>query len=106
MTFDDGPSTRTDEVLAVLARENIKATFFVVGQTSETNLQRIRDIVNQGHTIAMHSYSHDYTKIYASVEAFLDDMYRVFSQIRDATGVAPTFFRFPGRSVNSYNYGI
>ena len=106
LTFDDGPSARTDEILAVLAKENIKATFFVVGQTGEANLRRMRDIAEQGHTIAMHSYSHNYTKIYASVEAFRDDMYRVFSQIRDVTGVTPTFFRFPGGSVNSYNYGI
>lgn len=106
LTFDDGPSERTDEILAVLARENIKATFFVVGQTSEANLQRMRDITDQGHTIAMHSYSHNYTKIYASVEAFLDDMYQIFNQIRDTTGVTPTFFRFPGGSVNSYDYGI
>ena len=106
LTFDDGPSARTDEILAVLARENIKATFFVVGQTSAANLQRMRDIAEQGHTIAMHSYSHNYTKIYASVEAFLDDMYQIFCQIRETTGVIPTFFRFPGGSINSYNYGI
>ena len=106
LTFDDGPSARTDEILAVLAKENIKATFFVVGQTSKANLQRMRDIVDQGHTIAMHSYSHNYKKIYASVEVFLDDMYKVFNQIRETTGVTPTFFRFPGGSVNSYNYGI
>ena len=68
LTFDDGPSARTDEILAVLDRENIKATFFVVGQTSEANLQRMRDIAEQGHTIAMHSYSHKYTRIYASVQ--------------------------------------
>ena len=106
LTFDDGPSARTDEILAVLARENIKATFFVVGQTSEVNLQRMRDIVDQGHTIAMHSYSHNYAKIYASVEAFVDDMYQIFDQIRETAGVPPTFFRFPGGSVNSYDYGI
>lgn len=106
LTFDDGPSPRTDEILATLAREEVKATFFVVGQTKEENLQRMRDIVDQGHTIAMHSYSHNYKKIYASVEAFLDDMYQIFVQIRDTTGVTPTFFRFPGGSVNAYNYGI
>ena len=106
LTFDDGPSMRTDEILAVLDRENIKATFFVVGQTSESNLQRMRDIIDQGHTIAMHSYSHDYVKIYASVEAFLDDMYQIFKQIQDTTGVVPTFFRFPGGSINSYDHGI
>lgn len=106
LTFDDGPSARTDEILAILEREKIKATFFVVGQTSAANLQRMRDIAEQGHTIAMHSYSHDYKKIYASVEGFLADMYQIFDQIRETTGVTPTFFRFPGGSVNSYNYGI
>lgn len=106
LTFDDGPSPRTDEILSTLAWEEVKATFFVVGQTKEENLQRMRDIVDQGHTIAMHSYSHNYKKIYTSVEAFLDDMYQIFVQIRDTTGVTPSFFRFPGGSVNAYNYGI
>ena len=62
--------------------------------------------VAAGHTLAIHSYSHDYKKIYASVEAYLEDFNQMFCQIYEATGVKPQIFRFPGGSVNSYNVGI
>ncbi len=103
LTFDDGPSARTDQILATLAEKDVRATFFVVGHSDEADLARMRQIVAQGHTVGMHSYSHDYGKIYASVDAFLDDFYRNFCQIREVTGVTPTAFRFPGGSVNGYN---
>lgn len=106
LTFDDGPSPRTDEILELLDREDIKATFFVVGQTDEANKQRMRDIVDRGHTLAMHTYSHSYKTIYSGVEPFLEDMYAIFTQIRETTGVTPSIFRFPGGSINSHNYGI
>lgn len=106
LTFDDGPSERTPEVLKVLREKDVKATFFVVGQTKEENLQYMRDIVAEGHTIGMHTYTHQYKTIYASVEAYLEDMYRIFTQIRDTTGVTPTVFRFAGGSVNAYNHAV
>ena len=106
LTFDDGPSARTDEILEILERQQVKATFFVVGKTDEISQQRMRSIVEQGHTLAMHSYSHDYKKIYASVEAYLDDMYQLFTLIRETTGQTPSVFRFPGGSINGYNNGV
>lgn len=106
LTFDDGPSGNTDVILQTLQEENVKATFFVVGTTDANNLARMRRIVQEGHTIGMHSYSHSYKKIYASVEAFLKDMYQVFNLIKDTTGVTPTCFRFPGGSINSYNKAV
>lgn len=106
LTFDDGPSSRTDEILAVLAEKNVKATFFVTGKSSQKDLDRMRRIVEEGHTIGMHSYSHIYTTIYASVEDFLGDFYKNFLQIREATGYSPTVFRCPGGSINGYNGGF
>lgn len=106
LTFDDGPSHNTDKILKTLAEQDVKATFFVTGKTSEADLERMRDIVAQGHAIGMHSYSHNYNKIYNSVEDFLDDMYLIYNQIKDTTGEAPVLFRFPGGSINSYNGGI
>ena len=106
LTFDDGPSYRTPEVLQILREENVKATFFVIGGDSEQRRQWMRDIVSEGHTLAMHTYTHEYTEIYESVEAYLEDMYRIFSLIKDATGVTPTHFRLPGGSVNGYNYAV
>lgn len=106
LTFDDGPSARTDEVLNILKNENVKATFFIVGRSGAASRDRLRAIANAGHTLGMHSWSHDYKTIYGSVEAFLTDMYEVFKLIRDETGTAPTYYRFPGGSTNSYDYGI
>lgn len=103
LTFDDGPSERTPEILDILDRYGIKATFFVVGKSDEQSKQWMREIVERGHTLAIHSYSHDYEKIYASLDAYLEDFNAMYQLILDATGVAPTIFRFPGGSVNSYN---
>jgi len=106
LTFDDGPSPRTPEILQILEEKDVKATFFVVGQTDEESYQWMRDIVNSGHTLGMHTYSHKYNVIYDSVESYLDDMYKIFSQIKEVTGTTPTVFRFAGGSVNAYNTGI
>ena len=106
LTFDDGPSDRTDEILAVLAEKDVKATFFVTGKSDEKDLERMRRIVEEGHTIGMHSYSHVYATVYASVEGFLEDFHENFVQIREATGQSPTVFRFPGGSINGYDGGF
>ena len=106
LTFDDGPSERTYEVLNALSERDVKATFFVVGKSDEYSKQAMRDIVAQGHTIAMHSYTHDYNKVYQSVEDYLDDMYKIFCLIKEATGVTPVYFRMAGGSINAYNYRI
>lgn len=106
LTFDDGPSSNTDRVLEVLAQNDVKATFFVNGTSNEAGLERMREVVAQGHTLGMHSYTHRYEVIYDSVEAYLDDMYQLFVLIRDTTGQTPTCFRFPGGSINGYNKEI
>ncbi len=106
LTFDDGPSDNTDTILEILDEENIKATFFVVGRTSETDIARMKKIAAAGHTIGMHSYSHDYATVYSSVEDFLADFYKLFTFLRDEVGVTPEIFRFPGGSLNNYDQGV
>ena len=107
LTFDDGPSPRcTPRLLDGLQELGARATFFVVGKTDETSKERYRQIVAAGHTLGMHSYSHDYKKIYQSVESFLDDYYQLFTLLKEETGVKPSVFRFPGGSINSYNVGV
>ena len=106
LTFDDGPSDRTDEILAVLAEKDVKATFFVTGKNDPKDFERMRRIIEEGHTIGMHSYSHVYATLYTSVESFLDDFYKNFTQIREVTGQSPTVFRFPGGSINGYDGGF
>ncbi|MBQ4505068.1 MAG: polysaccharide deacetylase family protein [Firmicutes bacterium] len=106
LTFDDGPSERTAEILKILREKNVKDTFFVIGRTDEESLQLMKDIVAEGHAIAMHTYSHRYNDIYGTVEDYLSDMYKLFVLIKDTTGVEPSIFRFPGGSINGYNKGI
>lgn len=103
LTFDDGPSDRTDEILDILKQENIKATFFVLHNGTSKAPERMRRIVAEGHTLAFHTYSHNYKTVYASVEAYLEDAYKIYTEIKDATGVAPQLFRCPGGSRNGYN---
>lgn len=103
LTFDDGPSSNTYSILSYLKKENVKATFFVVPDRSEECAATLRAIAADGHAIGVHSASHEYEKIYASVEAFLDDFYEAWDIIRDATGISTEIFRFPGGSNNDYN---
>ncbi len=103
LTFDDGPSERTPEVLDILKKYNIKATFFVVGNSSALGKECMKRIVSEGHSIAMHSYTHDFKKIYSSVENYLEDVYKLYKLIHEVTGVKPSIFRFAGGSKNGFN---
>lgn len=103
LTFDDGPSERTAEILDILRENGIKATFFVTGNASPAGQALMKRIVDEGHTIGVHTYTHEFKQIYSSVEAFLDDFNKIYNLIYEATGVKPTIFRFPGGSKNSFN---
>lgn len=98
LTFDDGPSTNTDAILDVLAEYDVKATFFVTGKKSYT--EQYRHIVEQGHTIGMHSYQHKYDVIYQDLPTFAEDFYAVRDYIKEITGVDCKYYRFPGGSSN------
>lgn len=100
LTFDDGPSIYTDDILDILAEYNVKATFFVVGRENTASYARYLRIVEEGHTLGMHSYSHVYSDIYASPESFAEDTQRIRSLLEDVTGQTPVFYRFPGGSSN------
>lgn len=101
LTFDDGPSSNTDEILDILGAYQVKATFFVVGKTDEQSRKAYERIVAEGHTLAMHSYSHKYREIYESKESFLKDLTTLQEYLYDVTGVWPRFYRFPGGSSNT-----
>lgn len=103
LTFDDGPSDYTENILKYLKDYNIKATFFVVPTRTNSCYKKLRAIVDEGHSIGVHSATHEYNKIYASVEAYLDDFHEAWDIIRDATGVTTELFRFPGGSKNDFN---
>lgn len=100
LTFDDGPSRNTNEILDILEQYGVKATFFLIGKEGEEAESAMRRIVEEGHTIGMHSYSHDYEQIYASEDAFAEDFMKMREYIYDVTGVNCVYFRFPGGSSN------
>ena len=100
LTFDDGPSKNTGEILDILDENNVKATFFVVGK-DESYYDTYREIVKRGHTLGLHSYTHDYDKVYASLEDFAEDIEELRNLLYDVTGVRCTCYRFPGGSSNT-----
>ena len=101
LSFDDGPNKKsTEKILAALEKYNARATFFVVGK-SEKYTPLYRRIVEEGHSIGMHSYSHRYSEIYQDVESFGQDMKRLQQLIYDKTGVISNIYRFPGGSSNT-----
>lgn len=101
LTFDDGPGKYTEDILAILERYDVKATFFVVGKEGEEAEAAMRDIVAAGHTLGLHSYSHKYNEIYKSVEAFAEDFTRLQDYVSEVTGVQSKVYRFPGGSSNT-----
>ncbi|MGL5972716.1 MAG: polysaccharide deacetylase family protein [Oscillospiraceae bacterium] len=104
LTFDDGPSKKTLDILDILDSHGIKGTFFVTVQNEKDYTKEImKEIVDRGHAIGTHTYSHDYRQIYKSVENYLEDFYKIYNYIYEATGVKSEIFRFPGGSVNAYN---
>lgn len=108
LTFDDGPSYYTPHLLDVLAKYNVKATFFVTGNHQDY-IDCIGRAYREGHSIGVHSYTHNYWNIYASEEAFFEDFNQCEQMIYDQTGAYTTLFRFPGGSsntVSNFNPGI
>ncbi|MCX4305982.1 MAG: polysaccharide deacetylase [Acetatifactor sp.] len=101
LTFDDGPSTYTDDILDILDTYDVKATFFVLGKETDSAREAMKDIVDRGHTLGMHSYSHKYTEIYESVESFAEDFTKLRDYLYEVTGVKSSVYRFPGGSSNT-----
>lgn len=99
LTIDDGPSANTDRLLDVLKKYDVKVTFFVISNPKyEAAYSRI---VSEGHTLAMHTFSHDYETVYGSLDNFIDEVEKLRTYLKDVTGVTPYIFRFPGGSSNS-----
>jgi peptidoglycan/xylan/chitin deacetylase (PgdA/CDA1 family) len=104
LTFDDGPSSNTLKLLDVLDKYNAKATFFVVYKEGFDNVYK--EIVNRGHVLANHTYSHNYKKIYSSAEAFINDVETLDNKLKEITGKEPSkILRFPGGSNMGYMNG-
>lgn len=107
LTFDDGPSIYTDEILNILDKYNVKATFFVV--CSKDLPEFSKKYIEKGHTIGLHSCSHKYSDIYSSEEAYFNDLNKLSNIIEESSGYKSKYIRFPGGSSNSvskFNRGI
>lgn len=108
LTFDDGPSEITSKILDLLKEEDIKATFFVLNY-SNIYEPIIKRIVEEGHTIALHTYTHNYKLIYSSKENYYNDLNKIKEKVKNTTGITTNIIRFPGGSsntVSSFNKGI
>lgn len=105
LTFDDGPGQYTQQLLDILAKHNVKATFFVTNQYPAYQSMIAKE-AQAGHTVAIHTYSHDYAKIYQSDTAYWNDFEQMEDVIQKQTGTRTNIFRFPGGSSNtiSANY--
>lgn len=110
LTFDDGPSANiTPKILDILKENNIKASFFLVNY-SDSNEKLVQREVNEGHTVGIHGYSHEYSKIYRSKDSYLQNIYALQEKIKKSTGITTMYTRFPGGSSNTisrrYHKGI
>ena len=108
MTFDDGPCSYTESILNVLNKYNVKATFFVTNQFSNYQ-DLIKKEYLSGHSIGVHTFTHNYGKIYESVDSYVNDFDNMNKIIYDETGFYSKLYRFPGGSSNTisrFNKGI
>ena len=108
LTFDDGPSEdTTGYILDVLKEEGVKATFFVTCNGPDYLIKRMYD---EGHTVALHTASHNYSYVYSSIDNYFNDLEKVRNRVKNITGYDSKIIRFPGGSSNtisrSYQYGI
>lgn len=108
LSFDDGTSSRTLEILDILEEFEVKGTFFVVGEqvvgNGNTGIEALKRIVQEGHTLGIHCYTHEYEKIYASVDAFFTDFYKCRDLIVQYTGISPEIVRLPSGTATARSF--
>lgn len=98
LTFDDGPSAYTPKFLDILDQYGVKGTFFVINSRYKSTM---KDIVNRGHAIGLHTATHNYAQLYSSDEAYYNDLNTISSVVKEQTGVDTKLIRFPGGGSNT-----
>lgn len=106
LTFDDGPSTNTLDILDILDQYHVKATFFVKGNEEPYAKQCYKEMISRGHEIALHSYTHDYSIVYRSTESFFQDLNRLETMLEKEYGVKSRIVRIPGGSNNHLRHQV
>lgn len=109
LTFDDGPSPKTAQVLDILKNNGVHATFFVTGIDLKS-ADLMKRAVDEGNAVGAHTYTHDYKYVYSSEKNYFDDLNKILKHIKDVTGKETKIIRFPGGSSNTisrkYSQGI
>ncbi|WP_315114768.1 polysaccharide deacetylase family protein [uncultured Clostridium sp.] len=107
LTFDDGPTyVVTNNLLDVLKDHDVKATFFVVGKEIEGKEDILKRIYDEGHSIGLHTYSHNFNKIYKSDDIFIQEMLDTQKKVKEITGHTSNIIRFPGGSSKHLSTGL
>lgn len=106
LTFDDGPSEKTEEILDLLKEYNAKATFFVIGNSlTEENKPILERLIKEGHEVGLHANNHSYEKFYETEESWKEDWMHLKERLKKEYGISPALFRFPGGSACTYMKG-
>jgi peptidoglycan/xylan/chitin deacetylase (PgdA/CDA1 family) len=103
LTFDDGPSKLTDDVLDLLQAEGIQATFFVLGEAAENHPELLKRMLAEGHSIGNHTYDHVYKDLYKDFNSFWKQVEQAEQTIREATGVTTKLLRAPGGTATNFD---
>ncbi|BCZ46696.1 polysaccharide deacetylase [Clostridium gelidum] len=104
LTFDDGPSCKiTNEILDILDKNEVKATFFLIGNKIEGNEDVVKRMYDKGNSIGLHSYTHNFDKIYCNEDAFIQEMIDCRNEINKTIGISPNIIRFPGGSSSRFS---
>ncbi|OCT16073.1 hypothetical protein A8709_10700 [Paenibacillus pectinilyticus] len=103
LTFDDGPSKLTNQVLDILDKEGIKATFFVLGEQAKAHPAELKRIVKDGHAVGNHTYNHVYKELYGDFQTFWDQIQRSENIISDIAGIRPQLVRAPGGTATNFD---
>lgn len=103
LTFDDGPSKLTPQVLDILKAEDVKATFFVLGQLAESRKELLKRINDEGHAIGNHTYSHNYSKLYTSFSTYWNEIQKTENILDEIVGKRPSIVRTPGGTYKNWD---
>ena len=110
LTFDDGPSYLTNEILDILKEENVPATFFVTSHQIDKYQNIIKREYTENHTVAIHTATHNYSYIYSSEQNYFNDLNEIRNKVFNIIGEKPRIIRLPGGSSNTiskkYSPGI
>jgi peptidoglycan/xylan/chitin deacetylase (PgdA/CDA1 family) len=106
LTFDDGPSVVTAKMLDILKENNVKATFFLIGNQISGFEDIVRRMHDEGHSIGLHTYTHKFKRIYSSSDTFIKEMISCRDEINKLTGTSPNIIRFPGGSRKRMTYAF